>query len=280
MCFVAVQQLADRPFAAANLTGHGVEIVRSRLQIGRQRAQVLDDVANILAVLADGSAHLRGHVIDGAGQPRNFHAQRFADDTSVRHGGVDVRPVRRDEVAHLSGDGADVFDDINQPLLTGRPGHHATQRCGDGFDVVGDGSDLVRDVVHRRRLRAVQDDGLFLRNDRCVRGAGIELDVLFAEQAEVGDVCDGARMEDDVRIDIQRDLGFAIGPKFDVRHFPDAHAGHANGGLVVESRDGVEDRRHFARAGSMADLHVFDLQDEIPEDRQNDQHENAYFGRG
>ena len=85
----------------------------------------------------------------------------------------------------------------------------------------------------------------------------------------------GCRMH--VRIDIERDLGLAIRTQLDVRHLPRANAGHADGRLVVETRHGVEDRRHFARARAVADLHVFDLQDEVPEDRQNDQHEDADF---
>ena len=72
----------------------------------------------------------------------------------------------------------------------------------------------------------------------------------------------------------------SIRPELDARDLANAHTGHTNGRLVVESRDGVEDRRHFARPGSVTDLHVFDLQDEVPEDRQDDQHENADFCRG
>src|SRR5206468_2872400 len=120
----------------------------------------------------------------------------------------------------------------------------------------------------------------FLRNGRRVRRTWIELDVLLAEESEVRDMRGRTGMQHDVRIDVQRDLGLAIRTQLDVRDFARANTRNAHGGFVVESRYGVAHRGDLSRARSVTDLHIFDLQDEIPEDRQGDQHENADFCRG
>ncbi len=84
-------------------------------------------------------------------------------------------------------------------------------------------------------------------------------------------------MELHVLVDLQRDLGLAVRTEFDVRDRADPHAGHAYGRLVVETSHGVEDGLDRPGLVPLTEGDVLDLQNEVPEDRKDYQHEDAEF---
>ena len=273
MRFIAVNQLADGAFAAAHLAGDRAEIVGGRLQIGGEFLQVLDDLAHVFAVLVDRAADRLRDAIDRCGELRNLGAQLFGNDARVQQRRVDVRAIRGDQRAHLIGDVARVLEDVGDSLLSLRTADRATQRGGDRFHVRRDVGDLARHVVDRRRRGAAQLNVVALR-DRRVRRARIDLDVLLAEEAEVGDArgCIGAELH--VVVELERHFRAAVRRRRNARDFAFAHAGDAHAGLLIESCDVVENRGELARLFT-AETEVFDLQNEEAEDPENQQHECA-----
>ena len=116
--FVAVEQFADGSFAAADMAGDVVEIVGGGAKVFRQSAQVFDDLPNVGAILTDCSADRVRDVIDRRGEFGDLRLQLLGDDARIGERGIDVRLIRGDDLAHLRGDGADVVDDVFEPLLS------------------------------------------------------------------------------------------------------------------------------------------------------------------
>ena len=272
----AAERVLQLVHAALDRGERGVQAVPRLVAV-----EQLADGALAGAVLVDRAAHRVGHALDRVGQPRDLRLQLRGDRLRVRHRGVDVHPVRGDEVAHLLGDVVDVRDDVLQLRLPIRRADRRPQRLRDRLHVGGDGGDLVGDLVDRGRLRARQRDALLLlADDRLVGRAGLELDILLAEEPEVGDVRLRVGAQLHVLVDLHLHLSLAIVAKVDLRDLADADAGHAHGRTLVEPRDGVEDGGDFLVVSGTADLHVLDLEDEEAEDAENHQHERADFCSG
>ena len=82
-------------------------------------AQIRDDAAQILAILADRTADLIGHAIERFGELRDLDTQISRDRTHVADGGVDVRTIRGHQRAHFLRDLPDIFDNVFETLLAG-----------------------------------------------------------------------------------------------------------------------------------------------------------------
>ena len=231
---------------------------------------------DVRAILADGAANRARHVIDRCGKLRNLALQLLRHHAGVRQCSVDVRLIRGDDLAHLRGDRADVLDDVLEPRLPLRSADRAAQRGRDRLYVVRDGGHLIRDVVHRRRLAAHQDDLLLLGDHRQVLRAGIDVDVLLAEESEVRHFGRGVRVQRHVVVDLHVHLRFAVRTNVNAGDLPLANAGDAHGGLVIEAGHVGKDRADLAHAVA-ADVDVLDLENEERHDAEGEQHEGADF---
>jgi hypothetical protein len=179
--------------------------------------------------------------------------------------------------ADIERDAADVLDDLVHALLSGRSSDDGSQGCRDGLHILGDRCDLIRDVVERRGLRALNCDRAFRHDHGSVGRAGIELDVLLAEEAEVRDARAGVRAKRHIVVHIHRHFGAAVGKNANVFHVSFSDARDAHGRLVFESRNVIEDGLHLARRARAAQADVFDPEDEIAEHGQRDQHHDPDF---
>ena len=83
-------------------------------------------------------------------------------------------------------------------------------------------------------------------------------------------------MQRDVVVDFHVHFRVTVRANVNARDFAFADAGDADGGLVIEAGDVVEDRADFADAVA-ADVDVFDLEDEERDDPEGHQNEGADF---
>ena len=86
MGLIAVDQFSDRPFARSDLTGELAEVVGCHLQVGREVLEILDDDANVLAVVADRSADVVRGRFDRLDDSRKLGAQIVGDGSEVLDG--------------------------------------------------------------------------------------------------------------------------------------------------------------------------------------------------
>src|SRR5438132_11166757 len=112
MCLFAIEQLADRSFAAANRTGDRIEILGRGFEIAGQLPQILDDLAHVLTIFTERAVEGVGDFLDRRGELRNLVSQLRGDLARVRESGIDIGAIRGYQLANLSRDLLDVFDNL------------------------------------------------------------------------------------------------------------------------------------------------------------------------
>ncbi|MBP1643468.1 MAG: hypothetical protein H6Q03_2137, partial [Acidobacteria bacterium] len=179
---VAVDQLADRALAARDLAGDLVEIVHRGLDPAGDLAQVRHRLAQIAPVLTHHRLDLGQHLLDLPGQARQLLGERGAEALEVGDRATEAAPVLGDHRAQLVGGRPDARHQVPE-------GASALPR-EQPLDRVADLLELGHGAIERDR-RAARQHGA-LGQERRPGRTGIELHVLVAEQAQVGDRCLGS----------------------------------------------------------------------------------------